>query len=210
MTKQCCFFIFINMVKIFNKISSTFRQKKSLFIFLVVFSLVMIVLGVVASINFSGGVLVVDLSNISYIQFLKDECGFASLIFKLFLSLFIFLCVIWGCGKKSFLFPIGILFYGYLVYSQTVIFVSMILIYGFFNCVIFALILFAYIMLIFFLFMLFIMEVSCCCNSTNYFKITINWNNSNILFSLIFILLITILFCIILTILKSFVLLLIY
>lgn len=198
------------MVNIFNKIQNCLRQKRGFLIFLILLTIVLIVLGVIASINFSGGVLVVDLSNISYIQFLKEECSFVSLIFKLLLSLLIFMLVIALSGIKPFLLPLGLVFYGYLVYSQTVIFVSMILIYGFFNCVIFALLLLLYVLAICFVFVLFVLEISCHCNTNNYFKTIFNWNNSNVLLYLIFIVLLTLIFCILLTILKSFVLLLIY
>ena len=155
MTKNVKFFIFINMRNILNSISNSIKQKKGLLICLILFSIFLIVLGVIASINFSGGVLVVDLSNIAYIQFLKDDCSFFSLMLKLFLSLFIFMLIICLCGIKPYLFPLGIMFYGYLVYSQTVIFISMILVYGFFNCVIFALMLLVYIFVIFAIFILF-------------------------------------------------------
>lgn len=192
------------------KIKCLLRQKKGLFIFLILFSIVLVILGVVAAINFSGGVLVVDLSNISYIQFLKDECSFFSLMFKLLLSLVIFMIVIFLCGIKTYFFPLGLLFYGYLVYSQTVIFISMILIYGFFNCVIFALLLLIYIIIVCCVFVLFVSEISCYCNSTNYFKTVFNWRSSNVLLYLILTILITLIFCVILTILKSFVLLLVY
>ena len=202
--------IFIYMNNFMHKIKNSLNAKRGLFVFLILFSIVLIVLGVIAAINFSGGVLVVDLGNISYIQFLKDECSFVSLLFKLMLSLLIFFSVICVCGSKPYLFPLGLLFYGYLVYSQTVIFMSLILIYGFFNCAIFALLLLIYVFLISFVFILLVIEISCCCNTTNYFKTVINWNNSNFLLYLILIILISLVFCLILSILKSFVLLLVY
>lgn len=198
------------MRNILNSIQNVIRQKKGLLIFLILFSIFLIVLGVIASINFSGGVLVVDLSNIAYIQFLKDDCSFFSLMFKLFLSLFIFMLIICLCGIKPYLFPLGLLFYGYLVYSQTVIFISMILIYGFFNCVIFALILLIYVLAIFTTFILLVVDVSCHCNSYGYFKTILNFKLANVLTCLILMLLATLIFCIVLVIMKSFVLLLVY
>ena len=210
MTKITCKIIFINMTNILNKVSMTIKQKKGLFIFLLLLTIVLVVLGVVAAINFSGGVLVVDLSNIAHIQFLKEECSFVSCLFRLMLSLLIFMLVICLCGCKSYLFPIGILFYGYLIYSQAVIFLSLILVYGFFNCVIFALLLLIYILAICFIFILYILEVSCHCNSRPYFKNICNWHDSNVVFCLLCVVLITFIFCLLLTILKSFVLLLVY
>ena len=186
------------------------RQKRVMFVLLLVFTTILVVLGIIASINFSGGVLVVDLSNISYVQFLKDECSFVSLIFKLLLSLFIFLLMICLFGMKTYLLPLCFLFYGYLIYSQTVILMSMILVYGFFNCVIFVLLLLIYVIIISFIFMLIILEISCHGNTNNYLKTLCNWTNSNLWLYLILMVVTTIIFCLVLTILKSFVLLLVY
>ena len=113
MTKNDINFIFIYMRNFFYRIQNAVRIKKGLFVFLILLSIILIVLGVVASINFSGGVLVVDLSNIAYVQFLKEECSFFSLILKLSLSLLIFLLIIVLCGYKPYLFPLALLFYGY-------------------------------------------------------------------------------------------------
>lgn len=198
------------MNNLLNRIQSAVRLKKGLLIFVLILTLAMIVLGVIAAINFSGGVLVVDLSHISYIQFLKDDCSFISLMFKLLLSLLIFLIIIALCGSKNYLFPLGVLFYCYLVYSQTVIFVSLIMVYGFFNCVIFALFLLIYILLVCSVFVLLTIEISCCGNNSGYFKTLCNWHQSLFIFYLITIILLTFIFCLILTILKSFVLLLVY
>lgn len=198
------------MRNILSSIQNSFRQKKGLLIFLILFSLFLIVLGVIASINFSGGVLVVDLSNIAYIQFLKDECSFFSFFFKLFLSLFIFMLIICVSGMKPFLFPLGLLFYGYLVYSQTVIFMSMILIYGFFNCVIFALMLLVYIFAILTIYVLLVIDVACRCGSYDYFKTILSVKTANIILCLLLVVIVTLIFCVLLTIMKSFVLLLVY
>ena len=89
MTKLYKKIILISMRNFLNNVQISMQQKRALLIFLILLTVVLIVLGVVASINFSGGVLVVDLSNIAYIQFLKDECSFGSLMFKLLLSLFL-------------------------------------------------------------------------------------------------------------------------
>lgn len=195
---------------ILTKIRMLLAQKKGLFLFLILFSILLIVIGVVAAINLSGSDLVVDFSHISYIKFLKNESGFVSFVFKLLISLLIFLLIICLCGVKAYLMPVGILFYGYLVYSQVVIFVSMIMYYGIFNCLIFACLLLVYIVSISIVFALIIVEISCCCNSNNYCRTLFSWQNSCFVLFMICLLLATFIFCLILTILKSFVLLLMY
>ena len=193
-----------------NSIKETLLLKKNYFIFLLIFTILAICLGVFASINISGGILVVDLSNIAYIQFLKDECGFVSMIFKLLFSLLIFFLIIYLCNIKPFLLPISILFYIYLVYSQTVVLISIIIIYGFFNCVILCLLLIFYILIVCFVFMLLCLETNKHCNCHNYFGLTLNFNTSNVLALSILLIVITLLFCVVIAILKSFVILLVY
>ena len=198
------------MRNILSILYNLIKQKRGLFTFLIILSLVMMVLGVIASISFTGGVLVVDLENIAYIQFLKNECGFVSLLFKLSLGLFIFVIIICLCGVKWYLFPISIIFYGYLIYSQTVIFMSIIFTYGFFNCVIFSLILLIYILTIFFVVSLLVVDISCCCNSNEYFKTIFKFKSSNVALLSLFIMFASLVFSLTLIILKSFVLLLVY
>ena len=198
------------MRTLFFSIGELFRIKKGYFFFLILITIGAIILGIFAGINFSGGVLVIDLSNIAYIEFLKGDSSFISMIFKLLLSLLIFFLIIHLCNIKPALIPLSILFFMYLVYSQTVVFISVIMIYGFFNCIIFSLLHLIYTLLLCFLFILLCMELSCHCNCGNYFSITFNTNTSLTIFILCGIVILTLIFCIILTFLKSFVILLVY
>ena len=186
------------------------RTKKTFFLILILVSITAIILGIFAGINFSGGVLVIDLSNIAYIQFLKNECGFVSMIFKLLLSLFIFFAIIYLTSFISAFLFLSVLFYMYLIYSQTVVFISLIMIYGFFNCIILALILLIYILIICFLFLLLCLDLSKHCNCQNYFNLTLNCQQSKTIIFLLGIAIVSLIFCIMLSILKSFVILLVY
>ena len=114
----------------FNGLFACVKRKRGYFVILLLLSILAIILGVVAAVNFGGGVFAVDLSNIAYIKFLKKDCGFMSMLFGLILSLMVFFLVIVFCHSKTFLTLLGILFYLYLVYSQAVVFMSIILIYG--------------------------------------------------------------------------------
>lgn len=197
-------------MNIFSSICETIRIKRGYFTFLLCVTLISIILGVFAGINISGGILVVDLSNIAYIQFLTGNCSFVPMIFKLMFSLIIFALLIYICHTKNFLIPLAIIFYMYLVYSQTVVFVSIILLYGFVNCIILSLLLFVYICLNIFMFILICLELNKFCNLPNFFNQTLNFRNSNILIYLITLLILTLIFCFILAIFKSFIILLVY
>lgn len=198
------------MNRIFEGMFDCVKRKKGYFLLLIVASLIAIVLGVIAAVNFGDGVFTIDLSNIAYIKFLKAECGFVSMMFGLLLSLLVFFAVIMVCHYKSFLIPLGFLFYMYLVYSQAVIFVSVILIYGILNCVILAVLLFVYSLLVWSIFLLVITELSCFTNFQGYFKSCFSFKESKLLLYLILLAILTLTFSIILLILKNYVILLIF
>ena len=198
------------MSKFFYGLLECFKRKKGYFIFLILLSLFAIVLGVVAAINFGGGVFAVDLSNIAYIRFLKGESGFMSMFFGLFLSLFMFFIACLICHWKTWLAPLGIVFYLYLVYSQTIIFISIILIYGFFNCIILSLLLLVYTILIWCLFLICICEISCFSNAYDYFKNVCSPTKCNAIWLLLIMTVLTFIFGSIMLILKNYVVLLIF
>jgi len=197
-------------MKIFNSITDIIRTKKGYFIFLIILSILSITLGIFAGINISGGILVVDLTNIAYIQFLTDETSFVAMIFKLCVSLLTFFFLIHICNIKSFLLPLALIFFMYLVYSQTVVLISIIMLYGFFNCIILFILLLIYILLLISIFIFHCVESNKFCNCTNFFKESFCLRNSNIIIYLVLIIILTIIYCTILAILKSFVILLVY
>ena len=193
----------------FRDLFDCLKQRKSYFIILLFLSLTSIILGVVAAINFSGGLFVVDLSNIAYIRYLKGG-GFMSMIFGLMLSLMVFVFVVIICNKKSFLAPLGLIFYLYLVYSQAVIITSIILIYGILNCLILAIILLIYTCIIWALFILILCEISCLDKKDNYFRCCFSFHKSKVALFLLLMLITTLIYAFILLILKSYVILLIF
>ncbi len=186
------------------------KRKKGYFFLIIVLTIISIVLGVIAAVNFGGGVFSIDISKIAYIKYLKDDCGFMSMVFGLILSLLIFFMVCLIFHRKSWFVPLGLMFYLYLVYSQAVIFMSIILIYGFFNCVILVLLLLIYTLLIWFVFMLILCELICLTNRTDYFRCCFSLKESNLLWHVVGIVLLTFIFSLILIVLKNYVILLIY
>ena len=129
------------MNNIFGLYFDCLKKQRGYLVLLIFGTLMAVVLGVISAINFGDGLFTINLDNIAYIRFLKDDCGFMSMFFGLFLSLSIFFLISFVCHLKPFLVPISLLFYLYLVYSQVVIFVSIILIYGILNCIILAILL---------------------------------------------------------------------
>lgn len=198
------------MIINFSRMFDCVKIKKVYFVFLILLSVIAIVLGVITAINFGGGVFAINIDHISYIKYLKDDCGFGSLIINMVLSLSVFCFIMLFCNYKKFLMPIALIFYFYLIYSQVVIFVSVILVYGFFNCIIFAILLLIYDILIWSVFLLLMLEFSCVCGDYNYVKRCFSFKESKVLIFLAIIIALIIVFSLILMILKSYVVLLIY
>ena len=194
------------VVVLFEPIS----KKKGFFIFLLIATILVMILGGFAAVNFSGSIATINLGNISYVEFLKNQCGLVPLIFKMFFSILIFYFAILICGCKPFLIPFSVLFYLYVVYSQTVVFISIIMIYGFLNCIILIMFLFLFVVLLLTLLLLLVLETLNNTGSDRYFQNCFNFRSSNVLHYLIITLILIVCFCLILSILKSFVILLVY
>ena len=158
------------MGNMFSTFFDCVKAKKGYFVFLLLVTLVVSGFGVFAAINFSSQVLSVDLTNISYIMFLKNQCSLVSMIFRLLFSVAIFFAVVLCCFSKPWLVPLGVLFYLYFVYSQVAVFVSIVLVYGFLNCIILMLFLIVYILALLFIFLLFMCELFCIADNDRYFS----------------------------------------
>ena len=191
-----------------DRLFGCLKRNKGYFVFLLILTISMMVIAVISAINFDGGILSINFTNVPYIRFLKDECSFISLIFSLILTIAIILLPIFICHCRKLLYIISLIFYCYFIYSQVVILTSIILIYGFFNTLILIIVLSIYLLTIVFLLILIMTELSLHSGS-GYFQCCFNGNNNFILLSIILILSI-VLFSLILTILKSFVMLLIF
>ena len=198
------------MKSFFGGMFDCIKRKRGYFLILILLSIVAVVLGVVAAVNFGGGIFDIDLSNIAYMRFLKGDSGFVSMIFGLMLSLMVFFFVILLCNWKAFLLPLGLLFYLYLVYSQAVIFIGIILIYGILNCIILAVLLLVYSLIIWMIFLLIMCELFDYINAFSYFRTCFTPKQSKIVLYLISMLVVTFIFCLMLLILKNYVILLIF
>ena len=198
------------MREIFNLIKFNIKQKKVLFLTILILTLVAVVFAIIAGINFGEGVFTIDLSNICYIQFLKGECGWVGLFFRLILGLFIFAVLILFFSCKPFLFPVSVLFYLYLVYSQVLVMVSLIIVYGILNCVILILLLSIYNFVLISLFFLILLDLNNHCRNGNYFSNCFNLNISVAPICFIVLILLCFIFSVTLIILKSFILLLVF
>lgn len=197
------------MNNLFSNLFSPFKRNKGFAIFLAIATIVVIVLGIVSAVQFDDSVLIIDLENVTYIRYLKGDSSFGGFLFGTFISVLIFFFIVVICSCKKYLLPLAVVFYLYLVYSQFVIFTCILLIYGFFNTLIFLLFLLVYFLALYVLFILLLLSLTNLCGQTNFFRSCFN-RDSNILILLILFLLLVLAFALILMFLKSYIILLIY
>ncbi len=195
---------------IFESMAETVKRKKALFIVLLIFTIITIVLAVFSAISISNGVFSINLDNVPYIKFLQGNAGLPVFIFNCIMVVGLVYATIVLCFAKPYFAFIGIVFYLYFVYSQAVIFVSIIMIYGFFNVLIIIILLLILLVLEFALLLLIILEVASMCNCGNYFKTCFNFSTSKLLLYTIILLAFIVVFCLVTMILRSFVVLLVY
>ncbi len=196
------------MNNLFSSLFDCVRKKTALFILLCITTIAIIVLAVFSAISFNGGVLPIDLSNIAYMKFLMGDSGFAMLIFGNLLSLGLIygLIILFSC--KKYLIPLALIFYLYFVYSQTVVFISILLIYGFFNVLLLLILLLIYLLAEFIIFLLMLTILCTLSNANDYFKCC--FKNKSFLLCTLMLLLVMLIFSLLLAILKSFIILLIF
>lgn len=197
------------MNNLFSNLFSPFKRNKGFAIFLIIATVVVIVLGIFSAIQFDDSVLIIDLENVTYIRYLKGDSGFGGFLFGTLISVLIFYTIILLCCSKKYLMPLAVLFYLYLVYSQFVIFTCILIIYGFFNTLIFLMLLLIYFIALYFLFILLFLTLTNLCGQTNFFRSCFNRDSNVLILTILFILLV-LLFSIILMFLRTYIILLIY
>lgn len=197
-------------MRILSNLKDAIARKKALFVCLIILAIICLVLGVFSAISISNGIFDINLDNVAYIKFLRGKIGFATFIFNCFMSVALIWLVMVLCFVKPYTAVLSIIFYLYFVYSQTVIFVSIIMIYGFFNVLIMILLLLILLFAEFAILLIVAIELSCLCNNQNYFGCCFNINKSGLLIYSLILLAIIFVFCLVTLLFKNFVVLLVY
>ncbi|MBE7076500.1 MAG: hypothetical protein E7374_01245 [Clostridiales bacterium] len=170
----------------------------------------MIIIGIYSAFKFDGAIISIDLKHVTFVKFLRDDCGIGYLIFASLLSLCLYLIILFLCNTKKILVPFAILFYLYFVYSQFVIITSVILHYGIFASLI-VVIIFAFVVsaecFIMLAILLDLFSLSC---GEIQFKDCFSFASCNFMLYSLLLISLTLAFSIILYILKSFILILVF
>lgn len=157
-------------LSLFDHAFSSCKRHKLITVWLVIALLVSVVLGVIAGIRINNSAFPQDFSNVGYVKYLRDSVGFAGFIFTEIFTILVFVFVaILTCGNV-FSFALGVLFFMYFCYSQTVTIVSISMEFGFFNTIILMIFLIAINLLYFYLFLLVFVECFDCAKIPNYWS----------------------------------------
>lgn len=125
---------------------------------------------VLAGIKFSKSSLLISFSNVAIVKFLRGSSGFGGLMFTNILTLSIFSLIIISSCCKKYTISIGIFFYGYYAYAQTLTLIAFMLEYGIINTLVIAFCLLIFLALTLFLFLELFLICLDCQNSYRYLK----------------------------------------
>lgn len=112
---------------------------------------------VMSSIKFNNSSMLISFSNVVIVKFLRGSTGFGGMLFNNILTIAIFSGIIIVSCRKNYTISIGIFFYAYYVYAQTLTLIAFVLEYGIVNtmviafCMIFILIITLFLLLELFL-----------------------------------------------------------
>ncbi len=155
-------------LSLFDHSFNSCKRHKVITIWLVVALLVSLVLGVIAGIQIHKSAFPQDFSNVGYVRYLRDSVGFSGFIFTEIFTILVFVFVaILTCGNV-WSFALGVLFFMYFCYAQTVTIVSISMEFGFFNTIILMIFLIIINLIYFYLLLLVIVECFDCAGMPNY------------------------------------------
>ena len=161
---------------------------------------------ILAGIKFSNSTLIISFNNVTVVRFLRGNSGLGGMMFTNIFTIMIFSSIIITSCCKKYTISIGIFFYCYYVYVQTLVLIAFVLEYGIINtlAISFCMLIFMCIT-IFLMLHLFLICLECQA-SYQYIKTSL----VNCLPVLIFIIAILIIQALIFFVLKNYVIVLVY
>lgn len=129
---------------------------------------------VLAGIKFNKSSMLISFSNVSIVKYLRDTSSFSAMLFSNLLSACVFAGIIMLSCRKKYTISIGIFFYAYYIYAQTLTLIAFVLEYGLINTLVIAFtMLLCFCVMAFLLLHLFLICIEIQCEH-NYFKILIS------------------------------------
>lgn len=150
------------------------RRHKAFVNFMLCIIGVCIFCAILAGIKFNKSSMLISFSNVSIVKYLRDKSSFSGMLVSNILSVCVFAVIIMLSCRKKYTISIGIFFYAYYVYAQTLTLIAFALEFGLINTLVIAFTMLlctgamAFLLLHLFLICL---EIQC---EHNYFKILIS------------------------------------
>lgn len=116
-----------------NSLIDPIKKHRKFVGFMLILIGVCVFCSVMAGIKFNNSSLLISFSNVSIVKFLRGSTGFGGMLFTNIFSVGIFSLIIILSSCKKYTISIGIFFYGYYVYAQTLTLIAFILQYGILN-----------------------------------------------------------------------------
>lgn len=191
---------------LFDHAFASCKRHKIITIWLIIALVTSIVLGVIGGIQINHSAFPQDFSNVGYVKFLRGSTGFTGFIFAEIFTILVFVLISLFACCKIWSFILGVLFFMYFCYSQTVTIISISMEFGFFNTIILLIFLVIISLIYFYLYLIILVECFDTIGAPNYFS-----SCFSVVWPLIIAILITSLInAIFLMILKNFVFILVY
>lgn len=161
---------------------------------------------VLAGIKFSNSSLLISFSNVIIVKYLRGSSGFGGMLFTNIFTILIFASIIMASCCKKYTISIGIFFYCYYVYAQTLTLIAFILEYGIINTIVIAFCMLVSMLATLFLLLLLFLICIECQGDRYYFKYAL----SNCLPILISIIILLLLQNIVFFVLRNYIIVLVY
>lgn len=146
------------------------KKHRSFVSFMIVLIGVCIFCAVLAGVKFSNSSLLISFSNVSIVKFLRGSSGFGGMLFTNILTISVFAIIIIASCCKKYTISIGIFFYAYYVYAQTLTLIAFMLEYGIINTLVIAFCMLICLLLMMFLLLELFLICIDCQNNNFYFK----------------------------------------
>lgn len=114
------------------------KKHRSFVGFIVLLIGVCVFCAVLAGIKFSNSSLLISFSNVTVVKFLRGSSGFGGMLFTNLFTIGIFSAIIICSCCKKYTISIGIFFYCYYIYAQTLTLIAFVLEYGIINTLVIA------------------------------------------------------------------------
>ena len=117
----------------FNIISYIIRNNKILFLFFLISYIIALIFSVIYAFKFNSGLQYISFYNIPIMNYLKGNINIFSFWFFTLLTLILMVICLSLCFIKKPFYILGLVIFSYFAYTQYLIYLSIILTYGFLN-----------------------------------------------------------------------------